>query len=109
MQDLEPQRTVESDSSGHFVGAQCDRADPLDHVQLQRWPDRWSGRRIGDRDAVEHWCGFNAGRPVFLTCGVEDEHPARNDNQCDYEGNELERPFALVWHMKVVLGVGYHG
>src|ERR1700730_7612000 len=33
MQDLKPQRAVESDSSWHFVGAQCDRADPLDHGQ----------------------------------------------------------------------------
>src|SRR3982075_3633759 len=33
MQDLKSQRTVESDSSWHFVGAQCDRADPLDHGQ----------------------------------------------------------------------------
>jgi hypothetical protein len=31
MQDLKPQRAVESDGSRHFVGAQCDRADPLDH------------------------------------------------------------------------------
>src|SRR6266850_3678029 len=31
MQDLKPQRAVESDSSWHFVGAQCDRADPLNH------------------------------------------------------------------------------
>jgi hypothetical protein len=27
------QRAVESDSFSHFVGAQCDRADPLDHGQ----------------------------------------------------------------------------
>src|ERR1700682_2430289 len=27
------QRAVESDSSWHFAGAQCDRADPLDHGQ----------------------------------------------------------------------------
>jgi hypothetical protein len=33
MQDLKPQCAVESDSSQHFVGAQCDRADPLDHGQ----------------------------------------------------------------------------
>src|SRR5229473_5209049 len=33
MQDLKPQRAVESDSSWHFVGAQCDRADSLDHGQ----------------------------------------------------------------------------
>ena len=33
MQDLKPQRAVESDSSWHFVGAQCDGADPLDHGQ----------------------------------------------------------------------------
>src|SRR5258708_23233675 len=33
IQDLKPQRAVESDSSWHFVGAQCDRADPLDHGQ----------------------------------------------------------------------------
>src|SRR5260370_4649487 len=33
MQDLKPQRSVESDSSWHFMGAQCDRADPLDHGQ----------------------------------------------------------------------------
>src|SRR6266436_5366062 len=33
MQNLKPQRAVESDSSWHFVGAQCDRADPLDHGQ----------------------------------------------------------------------------
>src|ERR1700732_2926660 len=31
MQKLKPQRAVESDSSRHFVGAQCDRADPFDH------------------------------------------------------------------------------
>src|SRR5882672_8664596 len=31
MQDLKPQRAVESDRSWHFVGAQCDRADSLDH------------------------------------------------------------------------------
>src|ERR1019366_821016 len=28
MQDLKPQRAMEPDSSWHFVGAQCDRADP---------------------------------------------------------------------------------
>src|SRR5437868_2881892 len=28
MQDLKPQRSVESDSSWHFMGAQRDRADP---------------------------------------------------------------------------------
>ena len=28
MQDLKPQRVVEPNSSWHFVGAQCDRADP---------------------------------------------------------------------------------
>src|SRR5229473_17345 len=33
MQDLKPQRAVKSDSSWHFVGAQCDGADPLDHGQ----------------------------------------------------------------------------
>src|SRR6266481_7025304 len=33
MQDLKPQRAVESDSSWHLVGAQCDRADTLDHRQ----------------------------------------------------------------------------
>ncbi len=33
MQDLKPQRSVESDSSWHFMGAQLDRADPLDHGQ----------------------------------------------------------------------------
>src|SRR5882672_581205 len=33
MQDLQPQRAVKSDSSWHFVGAQCDGADPLDHGQ----------------------------------------------------------------------------
>ena len=33
MQDLKPQRAIESDSSWHFVGAQCDRADPVDHGQ----------------------------------------------------------------------------
>src|ERR1700737_987888 len=33
MQDLKPQRAVESDSSLHFVGAQCDRADSLNHGQ----------------------------------------------------------------------------
>src|SRR5450759_1849567 len=33
MQNLKPQRAIESDSSWHFVGAQCDRADPLDHGQ----------------------------------------------------------------------------
>jgi hypothetical protein len=33
MQDLKPERTIESDGSWHFVGAQCDRADPLDHGQ----------------------------------------------------------------------------
>ena len=32
-QDLKPQRAIESDSWWHFVGAQCDRADPLDHGQ----------------------------------------------------------------------------
>src|SRR6266849_8764448 len=33
MQDLKPQRAVKSDSSWHFVGAQCNGADPLDHGQ----------------------------------------------------------------------------
>src|SRR5216684_9143206 len=33
MQDLKPQRAVKSDSSWHFVGAQCDGAHPLDHGQ----------------------------------------------------------------------------
>src|ERR1700692_1248628 len=33
MQDLKPQPAVKSDSSWHFVGAQCDGADPLDHGQ----------------------------------------------------------------------------
>src|SRR5260370_25714655 len=33
MHDLKPQRAVESDSSWHLVGAQCDRADTLDHRQ----------------------------------------------------------------------------
>jgi hypothetical protein len=33
MQDLEPQRAVESDGSWHFVGAECDRANPLEHGQ----------------------------------------------------------------------------
>src|SRR6266496_2632403 len=31
MQDLKPERAVESDGSWHFVGAECNRADPLDH------------------------------------------------------------------------------
>src|ERR1700737_4039034 len=31
MQDLKPERAVESDRSWHFVDAQCNRADPLDH------------------------------------------------------------------------------
>src|SRR3979490_2797166 len=33
MQDLKPERAVELDGSWHFVGAQGDRADPLDHGQ----------------------------------------------------------------------------
>src|SRR5216684_690734 len=33
MQDLKPQRAIEADSSWHLVGAQCDRADPVDHGQ----------------------------------------------------------------------------
>ena len=33
MQDLKPQRSVEPESSWHLVGAQCDRADPLNHGQ----------------------------------------------------------------------------
>src|SRR6185369_13765528 len=33
MQDLKPERAVESDGSWHFVGAECNRADPLDHGQ----------------------------------------------------------------------------
>src|SRR6478672_4581481 len=33
MQDLKPQRAVESDGSWHFVGAECNRADPLNHGQ----------------------------------------------------------------------------
>src|SRR5712675_2257514 len=33
MQDLKPQRAVESDGSRHFVGAECNRADSLDHGQ----------------------------------------------------------------------------
>src|SRR4030081_2918019 len=33
MQDLKPQHAVESDGSWHFVGTECDRADPLDHGQ----------------------------------------------------------------------------
>ena len=33
MQNLKPQRAVESDGSWHFVGAECDRANPLDHGQ----------------------------------------------------------------------------
>src|ERR1700686_976285 len=33
MQDLKTQHAVESDGSWHFVGAECDRADPLDHGQ----------------------------------------------------------------------------
>src|SRR4051812_36643006 len=31
MQDLEPQRYIESDSPWHIVGGECNRADPLDH------------------------------------------------------------------------------
>src|ERR1700726_2645470 len=31
VQDLKPQRAVKSDGSYHFVGAQCDHADRLDH------------------------------------------------------------------------------
>src|SRR2546430_9076336 len=33
MQDLKPQRSVELDGSWHVVGAECDRADALDHEQ----------------------------------------------------------------------------
>src|SRR5882762_7947174 len=33
MPDLKPQRAVESDGSWHFVGAECDCANPLDHGQ----------------------------------------------------------------------------
>src|SRR6266850_6864028 len=33
MQNLKPQRAVESDGSWHVVGAECNRADPLDHGQ----------------------------------------------------------------------------
>jgi hypothetical protein len=33
MQDIKPQGTVESDSPWHFVSAERDRADPLDHGQ----------------------------------------------------------------------------
>src|SRR5437899_4594872 len=33
MQHLKPQRAVELDGSWHFVGAERDRADPLDHEQ----------------------------------------------------------------------------
>src|SRR5882757_8373190 len=40
MQDLKPQRAIESDSSWHFVGAQCDRADPVDHGQPSRFIKR---------------------------------------------------------------------
>src|SRR3954452_8480942 len=44
MQDLKAQRAVESDSSWHFVGAQCDCADPLDHGQLSRFISRMLSR-----------------------------------------------------------------
>src|SRR5258708_35640792 len=44
MQDLKPQRAIESDSSWHFVGAQCDRADPVDHGQLSRFICQYAGR-----------------------------------------------------------------
>src|ERR1700730_1315010 len=33
MQDLKTQHAVESDGSWHFVGTECNRADPLDHGQ----------------------------------------------------------------------------
>jgi len=34
MQDLKPQRAVESDSSRHFVALSCARDDPLDWKEL---------------------------------------------------------------------------
>src|SRR5580704_4949118 len=44
MQDLKPQRVIESDSSWHFVSAQCDRADPVDHGKPSRFICQYAGR-----------------------------------------------------------------
>src|SRR5216683_411222 len=46
MQDLKPQRAIESDSSWHFVGAQCDRADPVDHGQSSRFISQYRRRAV---------------------------------------------------------------
>ncbi len=53
MQDLKPQRAVESDSSWHFVGAQCDRADPLDHGQLCHFISQCRRRRDPNRKRID--------------------------------------------------------
>jgi hypothetical protein len=45
MQDLKPQHAIEPDSSWHFVGAQCDCADPVDHGQLSRFISQRRRRR----------------------------------------------------------------